>query len=295
MRAEGVLTLVLAVLVDLLLGEYPNAIHPVAHMGFFGKVIDKLTVRTLGASAHLRFSLGSLALTLEATLWALLALSLTNIPDPHLRVVIGSFALKSTFSIRSLYEHVRRCVTDDEAELRFNVSMIVSRDVRQLDRPHLHSAALESLSENISDAITGPLFFYTLFGLTGAMLYRVVNTYDALFGYRNERYEWFGKSAARADDFLNIVPSRLTAAFIAVFSPRRAFSYVTKYGGLKLNGTYPMSAFAGVLGVGFEKVGYYRFDGPLPDVDDLRRGLALYVRVAGLIVLFFVLSTWFMG
>ncbi|MEN3043219.1 MAG: cobalamin biosynthesis protein, partial [Fervidobacterium sp.] len=147
------------------------------------------------------------------------------------------------------------------------------------DKPHLYSAAIESLSENISDSITGPLFYYLLFDLYGAIVYRVVNTYDALFGYRTKRYEWFGKFCARFDDLLNIIPSRLTALVIILFNPKRGLEYITRYGGIKINSTYPMSAFSGVLGVGFEKIGYYKFHGKLPDKDDVFRALKLYKKV----------------
>lgn len=286
---EKVLVFLLALIIDLFFGEFPSVIHPVVYMGCVGKFFDNIYKSR--SSKAVSFVLGMISLIVELIIWGGLGYFLQSFSKRFtIAMIFEVYILKSTFSIRSLYEHVKRCYTNDVELLRKNVSMIVSRDTSKLDKSHLYSAAVESLAENISDSITGPLFYYVLFGLPGAVVYRVVNTYDALFGYRNARYEWFGKFPARFDDLLNLVPSRLTALFISFFNFKRSWEYIKKYGGIKINATYPMSAFAGVLGLGFEKIGYYKFDGKLPDMEDLGKALRLYKKVVFLIILVVVFS-----
>jgi len=288
--------LLFAIVYDLFFGEYPTKIHPVVYMGFVGKWFDR-KLNKPEKSNFTRFIFGMIALTIEIVLFLVISTSLLVISKSDNKVsqilgfLVAIYLLKSTFSIRSLYEHVARCYTDDVELLRKNVSFIVSRDVSKLDKPHLYSAAIESLAENISDSITGPLFYYLLFGTTGAVIYRVVNTYDALFGYRNEKYEWFGKFPARFDDLLNIVPSRVTAFVISLFNPISSWKYILKYGAIKINVMYPMSAFAGVLGIGIEKIGYYKLEGKMPEKEDIKKALNLYKQVVAIILLIAITLT----
>ncbi len=280
------LMLIFAVIVDITMGEYPSIIHPVVYMGKMGKVFDRFANTNIKNNL-LKFISGGFAEVAEIFLWIFgifLTFNLLQAVGHLAHYIFLVYLLKSTFSIKGLFDHVKRCYTDNEEELRKSVSMIVSRNTSELDKPHLYSAAIESLAENISDSITGPLFYYVLFGLIGAFIYRIVNTYDALFGYRNERYEWFGKFCARFDDLLNYIPARLTALFILLFNPKGALKYLKKYRKIKINATYPMSAFAGVLSIGLEKMGYYKFDGPLPVKEDVKTALKLYRKVVFIIV-----------
>ncbi|WP_428004506.1 adenosylcobinamide-phosphate synthase CbiB [Athalassotoga sp.] len=279
------LTFLLALMIDLLIGEYPNAIHPVVWMGKIVKYFDKDA-----KSNAVRFVYGTTLLILNVAIWASVGISIMFIPS-IIGILTQALLLKSTFSIRGLYAHVKRCRVEDDEKMRHSVSMIVSRDTSKLDRWHLISAALESLSENTSDSITAPLFYYTLFGLPGALVYRVVNTMDAMIGYHTQKFEWFGKAAARTDDALNFIPSRLTATFFALFSPKKAFRSIFKYGPIKINGTYPMSAFSGILGVKFEKHGVYEFEGREPEIEDLDRGLRIYAFSVLIIISVFFLLT----
>jgi adenosylcobinamide-phosphate synthase len=288
--------LLFAIVYDLLFGEYPSQIHPVVYMGFVGKWFDK-KLNKPEKSDFARFIFGMIALTIEIVLFLVISTSLVVISKSNNKVaqilgfLVSICLLKSTFSIRSLYEHVARCYTDDVELLRKNVSFVVSRDVSKLDKAHLYSAAIESLAENISDSITGPLFYYLLFGLPGAVIYRVVNTYDALFGYRNEKYEWFGKFSARFDDLLNIIPARVTAFVISLFNPVSSWKYILKYGAIKINAMYPMSAFAGVLKLGFEKIGYYKLEGKIPEKEDIKKALNLYKQIVAIILILAITLT----
>ncbi len=271
-----------AIAVDLTFGEWPNAVHPVVRMGKMAKLFD-----IPSSSNFIRFSLGIMLVTIDISLWLFIAFIFCSIHVSIVSVLLQIFLFKSTFSIKALYKHVSKCACEDEEKMRRSVSMIVSRDVSQLDKPHLISAALESLSENTSDSITGPFFYYTLFGLGGAVIYRVVNTLDAVVGYRTKKFEWFGKASARADDVLNFIPARVTAIVFTIFSPRRALNSMKKYGFLKINAAYPMSAFSGVLNVWFEKKGVYRFDGREPVLNDIYLGLKVYTLSTTILIAIF--------
>ncbi|MEO8410419.1 MAG: adenosylcobinamide-phosphate synthase CbiB, partial [Propionivibrio sp.] len=130
---------------------------------------------------------------------------------------------------RSLAEHAGRVAGDlergDLPAAREHVGLIVSRDTGSLDAAGVAKACVESTLENGNDAIFGALFWFALFGGAGAVLYRLANTLDAIWGYRTERYLQFGRVAARVDDILNFVPARLTALSFALFGrTRRAFA-----------------------------------------------------------------------
>lgn len=178
--------------------------------------------------------------------------------------------LKQTFSIRLLLEEgagvagslERRQL--DEARLRLRA--LVSRPTGELSAELCASAAIESLAENVADSIAAPLIFYSLFGLPAAAAYRVVNTADAMVGYHGET-EWLGKAAARIDDVLNWVPSRLSAmavtgAALALRGPAAAASArrTWRQDGARTaspNAGRPMAAMAGALERRLEKRGHY--------------------------------------
>ena len=105
------------------------------------------------------------------------------------------------------YDAFRRGETE---EARYAVSMIVGRDVSVLDEEGIVRAAVETVAENTSDGVIAPMFYMALGGPAGAWLYKSVNTMDSMIGYRSERYEFFGKCAARADDVLNFIPARIS-------------------------------------------------------------------------------------
>jgi adenosylcobinamide-phosphate synthase len=143
---------------------------------------------------------------------------------------------------------------------RRQLARIVGRDTAQLDAQQIRTAVLESLAENLSDGVVAPLCAYALAGVPGLMAYKMVNTLDSMVGYRNPRYEQFGKFAARLDDVANLVPARLTAGLLAALGGSgRAFQFIWRFGNQHKspNAGYPEAALAGVLNCRFGGPNYY--------------------------------------
>ncbi|HEX8428683.1 adenosylcobinamide-phosphate synthase CbiB [Hymenobacter sp.] len=143
---------------------------------------------------------------------------------------------------------------------RHQLARIVGRDTAQLDAQQIRTAVLESLAENLSDGVVAPLFYYALAGVPGLMAYKMVNTLDSMVGYRNPRYELFGKFAARLDDVVNLVPARLTAGLLAALGwSKQGWRFILEYGHQHKspNAGYPEAALAGVLDCRFGGPNYY--------------------------------------
>jgi adenosylcobinamide-phosphate synthase len=182
------------------------------------------------------------------------------------------------FAVRALRDAafaVRDALERGDLEgARRGLGSLCSRDARALDREALVAATVESVAENASDSIVAPLFYFAFFGVPGAALYRASNTLDAMIGYRG-RYEWVGKIAARADDFLNLVPARVTALLLliaGVFTGarvRRGLAILRRDGARteSPNAGRPMAAMAGLLGVRLEKADHYALGDPLRALD----------------------------
>lgn len=261
----------LALLWDVLLGEPPALVHPVV---WFGRIAGFLEGRWKRKGPLPDFLAGTLTALLVVAFALVLSLLPFHIPFP-LNYALMVYLLKSSFAMRSLHEHVARTVTGDLREKRKAVSMIVSRNTEPLDEAHLNSASIESLAENLNDSVIAPLFYFLLFGLSGALIYRAVNTLDAMLGYRNERYEFFGKFSARLDDVLNFIPARLTVLLYLPLGGRRVLRHC-RLARFKLNSDKPIAAMSAVLGVWLEKPGVYRFPGRAPGNEDIRRALRVY-------------------
>ncbi len=258
-------TVLLAGVIDVLLGEPPNALHPVVWMG---RLIGALSGRRPHGRPRAEFAYGVLIVVVTAgTAFAaglLLTLALGRLPW-WLALPVGAYALKTTFSLRGLVRagrDVQRSLVSDPGAARAGLAALVSRSP-DLEPPLIVSAAVESLAENLTDSVVSPLLYYALFGLPGALAYRAVNTMDAMLGYRDER-EFVGKAAARTDDVANWVPTRLTALLLVAVSllrgtARRAWwafrtQHLPEYGP---NKTLVIGTMAGALGVQLRKPGAY--------------------------------------
>jgi adenosylcobinamide-phosphate synthase len=180
---------------------------------------------------------------------------------PLLGDAVGLLLIYFSVAGRDLAGHgqsVQRALEGgDVPQARRRVAMLVSRDTEHLGEPGIARATVESVAENLVDGLTAPLLFAASFGPVGAMVYRAVNTLDAMFGYRNERYREFGWAAARLDDAANYVPARLTGPLLCLLAPLVGGSCAQAWATMRRdhgkhpspNGGWSESAVAGALGV----------------------------------------------
>lgn len=293
LAAGMVLLLGLALWIDVRWGEPPVAIHPVVWMGRYLQVCGGLAVRCPPALAFVAgaffWCLG--ALLVGALAWLLqslfflqatrygLSLSLGNWVFFALGILLMAWLLKSMLSWRMLRDEAGAVEAALQCSLdagRRRLAMLVSRDTSVLSESEVRESAIESLAENLNDSVVAPIFWFVLFGLPGAAIYRFANTADAMWGYRGVRkgvnWEWAGKWAARADDVLSWLPARLTALLLALAC-----------GGLRLktmrlearktpspNSGWPMAAMALALNVRLCKPGVYALNaaGRPPELAD---------------------------
>ena len=275
------LAVAIAIGLDLLFGDPKNRYHPTA---WIGTLVGRFA--PLARSGNLQSEkVGGIVLVVSiTTLVAALAFSVehafTYLNSPSLggilkalvlaaSVVSVGVLLKTTIAIKGMQRHalqIMDSISENDLErARAKLSMIVKRNTKNLDRQHIISATLESISENIVDGITGPLFYFAFFGLAGAFAYRTINTMDSMIGYKTDIFRNLGWFGANCDKVLNFLPSRLTGmviilASIIVGGDWRHSVCVMRRDGPKTespNAGYPMAAMAGALGVKFEKLDHY--------------------------------------
>ncbi|MGV8917447.1 MAG: adenosylcobinamide-phosphate synthase CbiB [Pseudomonas sp.] len=209
---------VAGVALDALLGE-PKRAHPLVA---FGRFANRLEQRFNSAGRGWR-SHGVTAWFIAVVPLTLLVTALSWLP--YIDWLVDIVALYCALGLRSLGEHVEPVAqalrSDNLDEARRRVGYLVSRQTTELDATEVARAATESVLENGSDAVFAALFWFMIAGAPGVVLYRLSNTLDAMWGYRNERFERFGWAAARIDDVLNYIPARLVALTYAVLGKTR--------------------------------------------------------------------------
>jgi adenosylcobinamide-phosphate synthase len=285
-----------ALLIDWLLGEPPNALHPVAWLGGLARALERAAPRGQPAFELCYGAAIAIVASAAAAAPAVAIERMARRRRWRWAGLLGmAVLLKTTFAWRELIEAgatVRRGLESGEIDrAREALRALVSRDTAGLDASLIAAAAIESLAENASDSFVAPLLYYRMFGLPGACVYRAVNTLDAMVGYHG-RYEFLGKVPARLDDALNYVPARLTALLIVAAAGllgadwRGAWRIVREDHGRTAspNAGYPMSAIAGALGVRLEKLGHYRLNESArpPDAADIRRAERIVALALGL-------------
>ena len=287
---------------DALLGE-PRRWHPLVQ---FGRLADRLEHHLNGPSARGWRSHG-------VTAWCLAVLPLTTIAWllsllPGIGWVVEVVLLYVALGLRSLSEHIIPIAIalreGDLAEARRRVGFIVSRDTSELDKDGVARAATESALENGSDAVFAALFWFAIAGAPGVVLYRLSNTLDAMWGYRNERFERFGWAAARIDDGLNFFPARLVALTYAMLGQtRKSWRCWRRQAPLwdSPNAGPVMAAGAGALGVSLGGSAIYHGElhvrpqlgeGAPPAARDIERALDMVWAGVGLWLFVLILGDW---
>lgn len=310
-----ILAVIFAIAIDLLLGDPKNKFHPTA---WVGRLIGKIVPLGKNHSAKIEKIWGvvivvSITSFVCAALY-FLTLGLGNIKSQiqsnmplelifmFFSVVITGLLLKTTIAIKGMEEHTKKIVQALSVgainDARTKLSMIVKRNTKDLDRQHIISATLESLSENTVDGITGPLFYFAIFGLPGAFVYRTINTIDSMIGYKTDLFRNLGWFGANCDKFLNYIPARMTSivmilAIMIIGADWKKSLEIMKRDGNKTespNAGYPMAALAGALGAKFEKKEYYLLgDGSFElDENHFKRAISIMKLTAVLFCIIFI-------
>ena len=274
MILESVVIIGFAIMLDLSFGDPKNRYHPTAWIGI---LIGSITTRMKNEN-HTLEKIGGIFIVLIPVCISIVILSSLNfgidlISVESLSILIsivsGVVLFKMTIAIKGMERHALAVLDsiqkNDLTQARTNLSMIVKRNTKNLDKNHILSGTLESLSENIVDGITGPMFYFAIFGLPGAFVYRIVNTIDSMVGYKTKMFKHLGWFGANCDNVLNYLPSRLTGLTIVLGSMLLGYDWKNCYKIFKRDGKktdspnagYPMAAFAGALGTKFEKLEHY--------------------------------------
>ena len=271
-----IVVLLIALILDLIFGEPSNAWHPVAWLGKLIAWETKLAPHR-GRLRQLAYGVSMVLITLGliVTVVFFLLAYLGKFNFIAYAIVAG-LLLKFSFSLRGLrqaVDSVKRLLAKNNLEqARLSLKSLVSRDTSKLSKRQMISATVESAAENICDSFVAPLLYFFIFGVAGAIAYRVINTFDTMIGYHGQ-WEHLGKFAARLDDVANFIPARITALIIVLASLvcRKNISqawHIMIRDHKKTespNAGWTMSAIAGALGVQLEKVDHYRLgDNHLP-------------------------------
>lgn len=252
--------LVIGYLLDLLFGDPRWLPHPIR---LFGNTISRgekiLNIGTL------RFWKGMFLtiLLVSSVLFSFYTLQQLTLPYPMIYYIFTSLFVFYALANKSLIDEgkaVFEALAKGLEHGRKRVSWIVGRETDQLNEQQIKTAVFETMSENLSDGVIAPLFYYALLGVSGAMGYKMINTLDSMIGYKNERYLNFGKFAAKLDDVANYIPSRITALLMLVVTGKlHKIPFVLHYGKQHSspNAGYPEAALAAILDCKFGGPNYY--------------------------------------
>lgn len=298
------ISVALALLLDRLLGE-PRRWHPLVG---FGRLVNGLEQALWhGACSSMSVRLRGLA-AVSLLLIPITALTFYLSQFVWLNMILSVLVLYLAIGGRSLAQHalqVRDALYEnDEANARAMTGRLVSRDTRELNATQMSKATVESVLENGCDAVFGALFWFVVAGVPGVIFYRLANTLDAMWGYRNQRYLHFGWAAARLDDVLNFIPARLTAftyALLGEFQKAIRCWRQQAYSWKSPNAGPVMAAGAGALSLQLGGAASYHGElqqrPPLgldkaPQANDIQRAVSLVNRGMLLWLLIIVIGGW---
>ena len=277
MMLESILIVAIALILDFVFGDPKNRLHPTS---LIGALVEKLVPwakkfpndekrRGIALVVIVIIVVGAILVPLEVGINNIISHISFNIIALALSISISALLLKSTIAIKGMKEHAMAVVDAVERDnldaARTNLAKIVKRKTKDLDKNHILSGVLESVSENTVDGVTGPLFYFALFGIPGAFIYRAINTIDSMIGYKTSLFKNVGWFGANCDKILNYLPARLTGIVMILGSMIRRNDWKNSYYIMKRdcrklespNAGYPMAALAGALGTRLEKIDHY--------------------------------------
>lgn len=261
-----ILPVLFALFLDKIFGDPRHFPHPIKYIGLLANKLESiLYINTNKKLAGLTLVLSLYSIAFLVTVFILKIFS----NSPILVFFIESIIIYTTIALNDLIKHsqnVRNALKKEGLEeARKQVSMIVGRDTKSLDKTGILNATFESLAENFSDGVIGPLLFALIGGAPFAILYKAINTCDSMFGYKNSKYIEFGYFSAKIDDFANFAPARLAAlssilaCFFLKLSAKNAFFTMIKDSKKHAspNSGFPESTFAGAFGIKIGGPQYY--------------------------------------
>jgi len=211
----------IALVLDTIFGELPNRLHPLVLFGNGANWLENKLNRN-DDTQLMPFIYGLLSVLLLVTIPVTLLIFLLMLLPWWAGLLLQTLVLYFCIGWHSLREHALSIASPLQQgnidKARSALSMIVSRDTAHLNEQKIAAATTESVLENGNDALFASLFWFALFGAPAALAHRLINTLDAMWGYRNDRFEYFGKAAARLDDIFGYLPARLTALTYALVS-----------------------------------------------------------------------------
>ncbi len=262
------LIIVLALILDYFFGELPNHLHPLVGFGNMAHILEKRWNQSCNSSRY-RFWMGLSALLLLVIVPVFLVFILLIVLPLWINILLQLLILWFCIGWRSLSAHAKAISfllsISNVMAAREALAFIVSRDTEQLSERKVAAATIESVLENGNDAVFASIFWFVVGGAPAALAHRLINTLDAMWGYRNQRFNYFGKSAAILDDVMNYIPSRLTALSYALVSHHIKTAFVCWINQAKChsspNAGVVMAAGAGALAIRLG--GSARYDGIL--------------------------------
>ncbi|NLV88472.1 MAG: cobalamin biosynthesis protein CobD [Tissierellia bacterium] len=263
-----VTNIILAVILDFILGDPYSFPHPVKLMGRIISLEDKVARRIAKTNKGLKFA-GFIIVVINISLGFLIPFLLLKAIKPYniLYNIVNVYLIYTCIAARSLhYEAMKvyKALNLGIEEARIRLSYIVGRDTKNLSEEGIVRATVETVAENTSDGVIAPLFYITLLGAPGGLAYKFINTMDSMLGYMNEKYKDLGYFPAKLDDIFNFLPARITGLLMSLGSIGR-FNLVN---GIKImfrdrknhkspNAPYPEGAVAGLLGIQLGGSNYY--------------------------------------
>ena len=289
--------LLLALGIDLAFGDLPNRYHPVVGIGRLLAIGQRWLCH--GSPAWLLVG-GALTTIAVAGLAGAAAALVSRIAAALgvAGILLEALPLTSLLALRDLIGAARSVARDLErgdlsAARRAVGHHLVSRPTAALDEGQVASATIESVAENLTDSLIAPVCFVLAGGLVWAAVYRVINTADSMLGFRRGPLEYFGKSAARLDDLLNLIPARIAGLSLVAGAALAGASAAGALAAVRRdrrrtespNSGWSMSAMAGALGVVLEKPGVHRLGAGAPPVAaDIERAVRVVAAASAVSV-----------
>ena len=299
-----IVILLITIILDLIFGDPNNRIHPVAWLGkYINYFIPKIKrdknkkYEKINGVIFTSLTITFFGIIIQISLVYLYHISFI------LMMILSIFILFSVIAIKGMEKHTnaitRALQSNDVETARINLSLIVSRNTKSLDEQHILSATIESIADSTVDGILSPIFYFSLLGSTGAFIFRIINTFDSMVGYKESYFENIGWIAAKADTFTNYIPSRITAIIMifAVFINKMDWknSIVIfrkeRNSTISINSGQTISVLAGALRVRLEKLDHYSIGEPVEKISIEKCKMAIKIMKTTILIFCLIIAS----